>query len=85
MRFAPLTIMTLDDLENLGNSPGIDIVELLSSYSVEVPKRNGSLHDYIASTERFRDELRINHSLAHAATEFLGDCARRVFGKELEE
>ena len=85
LRFAPLTIMTLDDLENLGNSPGIDIVELLSSYSVEVPKRNGSLHDYIASTERFRDELRINHSLAHAATEFLGDCARRVFGKELEE
>ena len=82
LRFAPLTIMTLDDLENLENSPGIDIVDLLRAYSADVPKRNGSLHDYIAASERFRAELRINQSLANAATEFLADCVRRVFGKE---
>lgn len=80
LRFAPLTIITLDDLENLENSPGIDIVNLLRSYSEDVPRRNGSLHDYIATTERFRDELRINQTLAKAATEFLADCTKRVFG-----
>ncbi len=80
LHFAPLTIMTLDDLENLENSPGIDIVDLLRSYSEDVPKRNGSLHDYIASTERFREELRINQALAKAAVGFLADCTKRVFG-----
>lgn len=80
LRFSPLTIITLDDLENLENSPGINIVDLLRSYSMDVPKRNGSLHDYIATTERFRGELRINQKLAKAAKEFLGDCTKRVFG-----
>jgi len=81
-RFAPLTILTIDDLENLESSHGIDFIELLRSYSADVPKRNGSLHDYIASTEKFRDELRINQTLAKAARDFLGDCVRRVFGRE---
>jgi hypothetical protein len=81
-RFAPLTILTIDDLENLGSSPGIDFLDLLQSYSADVPKRNGSLHDYIASTERFRDELQINEMLANAARDFLADCVRRVFGRE---
>lgn len=80
IRFAPLTISTIDDLENLEHSHGIDILSLLRSYSADVPERNGSLHDYIASTERFRDELRINQTLAKAATEFLADCTSRVFG-----
>jgi len=84
-RFAPLTILTIDDLENLGSSPGIDSLDLLQSYSADVPKRNGSLHDYIASTKRFRDELRINQILANAAKDFLADCIRRVFGRELTE
>jgi len=82
VRFAPLTILTLDDIENLENSPGIDIIDLLRSYSEAVPKHNGSVHDYIANTERFRMELRINSSLANAATEFLADCIRRVFGRD---
>jgi len=82
LRFAPLTLVTLDDLENLENSPGIDIVDLLRSYSEAVPKRNGSLHDHIANTDRFRAELRISESLATAATDFLADCARRVFGRD---
>jgi hypothetical protein len=82
LRFAPLTILTIDDLENLESSPGIDFLDLLQSYSSDVPKRNESLHDYIASTERFRDELRINQILANAAKDFLADCVRRVFGRE---
>lgn len=82
LRFAPLTIMTLDDLENLENSRGIDILDLLHSYSADVPKRNGSLHDYVATTERFREELRISQTLANAAREFLADCIRRVFGRD---
>ena len=81
-RFAPLTILTIDDLENLESSPGIDFLDLLQSYSADVPKRNGSLHDYIASTKRFRDELRINQMLANVAKDFLADCVRRVFGRE---
>jgi len=81
VRFAPLTILTIEDLENLQNSPGIDMRDLLHSYSESVPERNGSLHDYIASTDRFRSELRINQALAQAAAEFLEDCSRRVFGQ----
>lgn len=80
--FAPLTILTIDDLENLESSPGIDLLELLQSYSADVPKRYESLHDYIATTERFKKELRINQTLAIAARNFLADCVRRVFGRE---
>jgi hypothetical protein len=83
--FAPLTILTIDDLENLESSSGIDVLDLLHSYSADVPKRNGSLHDYIASTERFRDELRINQTLAEATRGFLDDCVRRVFGRDPDE
>jgi len=80
--FAPLTILIIDDLENLENSHGIDVRDLLRAYSESVPERNGSLHDFIATTEMLREELRANHSLGHRATDFLRDCTRRVFGKE---
>lgn len=80
LRFAPLTIVTIDDLEDLGSSAGIDLLELLEAFSAAVPNRRGSLHDFVTSSDRFKGELRINQSLAKSATSFLRDCARRVFG-----
>jgi len=85
LRFAPLTIVTIDDLENLESSGGIDFLQLLEAYSVAVPNRRGSLHDFIASSGEFKRELRINQTLAQAAKSFLDDCIRRVFGRESTE
>ncbi len=82
LRFAPLTIVTIDDLEDLGGSAGIDLLELLEAFSAAVPNRRGSLHDFVTSSEQFKRELRINRSLARAATSFLKDCVRRVFGHD---
>ena len=82
LRFAPLTIVTIDDLEDLGSSAGIDLLELLEAFSVAVPNRRGSLHDFVTSSEQFKGELRINQSLAQGATSFLENCVRRIFGRE---
>ncbi|MCX6094297.1 MAG: hypothetical protein NTY63_05675 [Candidatus Bipolaricaulota bacterium] len=82
LRFAPLTVVTIDDLEDLGGSAGIDLLELLEAFSAAIPNRRGSLHDFVTSSEQFRRELRINQSLAQTATSFLEDCSRRVFGRE---
>jgi hypothetical protein len=38
-RFAPLTILTIDDLENLESSPGIDILDLLSHMIRMLPSK----------------------------------------------
>jgi hypothetical protein len=81
-RFAPLTILTIDDLENLESSAGIEFLHLLEAYSMAVPNRNGSVHDFITSSDQFKAELRINQTLAQAAKTFLEDCIRRVFGRE---
>jgi hypothetical protein len=48
-RVAPLTIMTIHDLENLESSVGqFSFTQLLSDYSRECPDRIRSLHNYIA-------------------------------------
>ncbi len=81
-RFAPLTILTVEDLENLACSDGIDFLRILETYASEVPDRKESLHDFLTSSDDFRNSLRIDLALAEAAESLLGDCARQIFGRE---
>jgi len=51
-RVAPLTIMTVQDLENLESSvANFSFVELLDAYSRECPDRLRSLHNFIAYSD----------------------------------
>jgi hypothetical protein len=51
-RVAPLTVMTIQDLENLEKSVSdFSLVELLEDYSRECPDRMRSLHNFIAFSD----------------------------------
>lgn len=84
LRMAPLTILTVDDLEDLEYSIGnVTLMDLLDAYSEQFPHRRGSLHDFIASSE-FKDAMRINRTVANAGWSFLRDAAHRVFGRDID-
>jgi hypothetical protein len=85
IRFAPLTILTIDDLEDLECSDGIEFLGLLQAYSSGAPKRKESLHEFMTSSDEFKNRLRINQTLARTGRDFLGNCIRRVFGREPHE
>ena len=54
-RVAPLTVMTIQDLENLEKSvDAFSFVKLLAEYSCECPDRVRSLHNYMAYSEYAR-------------------------------
>jgi len=85
LRFAPLTILTIDDLEDLEcSAANVALLDLLQAYSAGVPNRRGSLHDFIASSE-FKSAMTVNLTLADAGRSFLRDAAGRVFGREIVE
>ncbi len=82
VRLAPLTIIVIDDLENLESSVDIDLLHLLEAYSADEPTRRKCLHDYMAEAPEFSRRLRHNQVLARSATAFMAECSRRVFGRE---
>jgi hypothetical protein len=85
LRCAPLTILTIDDLENLEYSiQNVALMDLLEAYSSRAPERRESLHDFIASSE-FRNAMRMNRSIADAGRIFLEDAGQRVFGSEISK
>lgn len=76
---APLTIMTIDDLECLESSLSkFTLVDLLKAYSGSTPDRLVSLNNFLAlNPERF--PLVHNKSLASGCETILAECMRRVF------
>jgi hypothetical protein len=85
LRCAPLTILTIDDLEDLEYSiQNVALMDLLEAYSSRVPERRESLHDFIASSE-FRNTMKINRSIANAGLIFLEDAGQRVFRRKISK
>ena len=83
LRFAPLTMLTIGDLEDLEESVGnVAFLSLLQAYSAAVPNRRGSLQDFVASSE-FRNAMRMNRTLAVAGQSFIREAARRIFGRDV--
>ncbi len=69
---APLTVMTIDDLEILESSlREFSLCDLLKDYSHECPDRYLSLHNFMASSRNYSSKF------------FENERARSEFSKEL--
>ena len=82
LRVAPLTVMTVSDLEDLEtSSEHFALRYLLSDYSKRCPDRLASLHDFMA-----RSDYRVYHSrtLASYAQNLLEQTVRAVFPQDAE-
>jgi hypothetical protein len=81
-RVAPLTIMTVQDLENLEKSIGhFSLADLLASYTRECPDRMRSLHNFIAFSE-FGKMIEPSDFLFDASIEAHDVLIREFFPKE---
>jgi hypothetical protein len=76
-RVAPLTVMTIQDLENLEKSINdFSLVNLLEDYSQECPDRVRSLHNYIAFS---------SYAAKIKPSDFLIDASKAILDVLLEE
>jgi hypothetical protein len=78
---APLTIMTIQDLESLESSiEGFSLVELLPAYTRECPDRMQSLHNYIVFSDYGRRTIPSRY-LMESSSEILTVLERELFPK----
>ncbi|WP_128946912.1 hypothetical protein [Bradyrhizobium zhanjiangense] len=78
-RVAPLTVMTVQDLENLEQSiMDFRLVDLLSDYSRAFPDRLRSLHNYIAFSD-YASKIRLNDFLLDASIAMYDVLLRDLF------
>jgi hypothetical protein len=81
LRIAPLTVMTVDDLENLETSiEHFALRDLLSDYSKSCPDRMTSLNNFIASS-KYGQQMYHSRTLGVAGLEILDKVGRLVFGE----
>ncbi len=81
LRIAPLTIMTINDLEDLETSiEHFALRDLLSDYSKSCPDRMISLNNFIASSE-YGQQMYHSRTLSVAGSEILNKAERLVFGE----
>ena len=80
-RVAPLTVMTIQDLENLERSINeFSLVELLEDYSRECPDRMRSLHNFIAFS-KYAAKIRPSDFLMDASIGIHDVLIRELFPK----
>ena len=78
----PLTVMTVQDLENLEASVNsFSFVELLNDYSLECPDRLRSLHNFIAFTN-YGTKILPSPSLISASIEMMTRLHQELFPRE---
>lgn len=78
-RVAPLTVMTIQDLEKLDSSvANFSFVELLAAYSRECPDRLRSLHNFIAYSE-FGKKILPSSYLMESSAEILSLLQKELF------
>lgn len=81
LRIAPLTVVTIDDLENLETSiEHFAFRDLLSDYSKSCPDRMTSLNNFIASS-KYGQQMYHSRNLSAAGLEILDKVGRLVFGE----
>lgn len=79
IRVAPLTLMTIGDLENLEFSiNAFGLRNLLSDYTRECPDRMQSLHQFIA-TSSYASKVRINRRLGKLSTQLMQRIKNELF------
>ncbi len=82
LRIAPLTIVTINDLENLETSiEHFALCDLLYDYTKSCPDRMISLHNFIASS-KYGQQMYHSRPLSVAGLEILNKVRRLVFGEE---
>ncbi len=78
----PLTVMTIQDLENLEASVNaFSFVDLLGDYSRECPDRMRSLHNFIAFSS-YGTKILPSPSLIEASTGIITALLQELFPKE---
>lgn len=76
---APLTVMLIDDLEDLESSVNyFSLRDLLCDYSRDCPERNVPLRQYVADSAKYK--FRLNMGMVWETKRTLKDVIRRVFG-----
>lgn len=75
---APLTVMTITDLENIESSE-FHMRELLAAYVKDSGGGMISLHNFIASHPAFKEKLRPNEALKNKSLEFTDHLQRALF------
>jgi hypothetical protein len=79
MRVAPLTIMTILDLENLESSVGkFSLVDLLSDYTRACPDRVRSLHNFMALSQ-YADKIKPSCNLRDRSEQLMREAKRALF------
>jgi hypothetical protein len=69
----PLIVMTIGDLENLATSvEGFSLRDFLRAYSIANPERMRSVHNFMATSDRFSGLIRPSQDLMEA-TRDLGE------------
>lgn len=78
-RIAPLTVMTVDDLENMeSSSANFSMCSLLRDYTRECPDRLRSLHNFIVYSA-YGSKILPSSELIRGATELIDEVRRRFF------
>jgi len=80
-RVAPLTVMTINDLENLESSiDEFSFIELLVAYERECPDRLRSLHNFVAYSD-YGKKINPSGYLIKSSTELLEQAQQALFPK----
>ena len=80
-RVAPLTVMTIEDLENLERSvSNFSLVNLLDDYSRDCPDRMRSLHNYMAFST-YAEKILPSDFLRNASFEMIDAMRQEMFPK----
>jgi len=78
-RVAPLTVMTIGDLETLESSVGeFSLREFLADYSRDCPDRLRSLHNFVALSH-YRNRMFRNENLTAKAADIIRRCKNALF------
>jgi hypothetical protein len=83
-RVAPLTVMTIDDLENMESSVAqFSMRELLADYARECPDRLRSLHNFIAFSD-YGPKILPSGDLVRSSTELIERVQKQFFPPKAE-
>jgi len=81
VRVAPLTLMTIHDLENQESSDGFSLTELLAAYTTGSTGGMISLHNFMAFDQRFSSKTRLSEALIEKSTSTISVLTRELFPK----
>ncbi len=84
VRIAPLTVMTIHDLENIESSHTFTLRELLAAYVARSSGGMVSVHNFMATDDAFKSKVRPSDALMRKSFELLGQMHRQLFPAAVE-